>query len=277
MKVDYHPHISLAETNGIILAVKKLFSYDLSVFSPANLQLLISSYIEAKGIQLPDILISRMNDYPDVFEDLLCWLDVTDTEMFRNPDVWISLNRKIIPDLLREGCSPKVWFPSCSTGEELYSFAILAHEYAYREKIELSASSISRLRLKEAERGLFMGNTLDISRENYYRSEGKIEIEHYIEKIDKYIVRKKQIRHKIDFSLQDPIPQKREQPVDLIIFKNRLIYYTPAAGIRVVNNLLDSLSGGGYLVLGYKEKISDKKLLSRLRQVSDEEKIYQLS
>ncbi len=275
MKVDYHPHISLAETNSIIHSVRKLFAYNLGVFSLANLQLLISSYIHSKGIQLPDVLISRMNDYPDVFEDLLCWLDVPDTEMFRNPDLWISLNSKIMPKLLKGGRKPKVWFPSCSSGEELYSFVIMAQENGYRDKIELSASSISKLRLKEAERGLFMGNTVDISRENYFRAGGKIEIEHYIEKIDKYIVRKKELRKNIDFSLQDAIPQKQNSLLNLIIFKNRLIYYNPEARIQILYELIASLAPGGYLVLGYREKIHDEELLSRVRLVCEEEKIYQ--
>lgn len=277
MKVEYHPHISLAETIGIIQAVRKLFSYDLGVFRLANLQLVISSYICSKGILLPDVLISRMNEHPDVFDDLLCWLDVSDAEMFRNPDAWIALNDKVIPELFEGGRDLKVWFPSCSTGEELFSFAILAEENGYRDKIELSASSVSKLRLKEAERGLFKGSSMDVSRENYFRSGGKIELEQYVEKIDRYIVRKSQVRENITFSLQDAIPQKLKRSVDLIIFKNRLLYYTPAAGKEILNNLLESLRPRGCLVLGYKEQIRDEQLMSRVNLLCDEDKIYQLN
>lgn len=276
MKVDYHPHISLSETNDIIRAIKRRFSFDLSVFSMANLQLLISSYIYEKGIHFPDVLISRMNDYPDAFDELLCWLDVTDSEMFRNPDAWLRLNSVVLPELLKKDRPLKVWVPSCSTGEELFSFVIMALENGYRDRIELSASTMSKLRLKEAEKGLFMGNSLDISKENYTRAGGKIEIEQYIERIDKFIVRKKLLRENIDFRIQDIIPGPQTHGVDLILFKNRLIYYAPKTRNLILSKLLESLAKGGYLVLGYKEEIVDKGLQSKVKLVYDEEKIYQL-
>lgn len=276
MKVDYHPHISLAEIRNIIQSVRKLFSYDLSVFSTANLQHLLSDYIYTKGILLPDVLISRMIDYPEAFDDLLHSLELPDSEMFRNPEAWILLQKKILPALLQEGDMPKIWFPSCSTGEELFSLVILAIEGGFREKIELMASSTSLQRIKEAERGLFKGNSLEISRENYLRSGGKIELEHYIERIDTVIVRKMFVRENINFSHQGNIPKKREDAVDLIVYKNRLIYYTPEVRIKVLQNLIDSIRPGGYLVLGYKELIKDEDLLSRVSLVYEDEKIYQV-
>ena len=118
---------------------------------------------------------------------------------------------------------------------------------------------------------------MDVSRENYFRSGGKIELEQYVEKIDRYIVRKSQVRENITFSLQDAIPQKLKRSVDLIIFKNRLLYYTPAAGKEILNNLLESLRPRGCLVLGYKEQIRDEQLLSRVNLLCDEDKIYQLN
>jgi len=276
MKVDYHPHISLAETRNIIQSFRKLFSYDLGVYSIANLQHLLSDYIYTKGILLPDVLISRMIDYPEAFDDLLHCLELPDSEMFRNPEAWILLQTKILPVLLLEGDVPKIWFPSCSTGEELFSLVILAIEGGFRDQIELMASSISLQRIKEAERGLFKGNSLEISRENYLRSGGKIELEHYIERIDRVIVRKMYVRENINFSLQGNIPEKKVDAVDLIVFKNRLIYYSPEVRIRVLQNLIDSIRSGGYLMLGYKEIIKDEDLLSRVRLVYEDEKIYQV-
>lgn len=276
MKVDYSPHISLAETGIIIQSVRKLFNYDLGVFSPASLQLLISTYINAKGIKLADVLLSRLTDYPDVFKDLLYWLDIPDTEMFRNPDVWKVLQKKIVPKLIRERTIPKIWFPSCSSGEEIFSMVILALEDGYRDKIEIFASTASVHRLNEAKRGMYRGNSLDICRENYTRSGGKIELEHYIEKIDSSIARKKYIRANIDFKEQNLIPEKRSVPIDLVIFKNRLIYFSQEARYTVLNNLIASIRKGGYLLLGYKEMIRDEKILSRLKLVYKEEKIYQV-
>ncbi len=276
MKVDYHPHITLSETRNIVQSVRKLFSYDLSVYSPANLQHLLSDYIYFKGIQLPDNLISRMTEYPDVFEDLLHWLEAPDSEMFRNPEIWALLQNKIIPSLLERGNVPKIWFPSCSTGEELFSLVILAIEGGFRDQIDLLATSSSPLRIKEAERGLFQGNSLESSKENYIHAGGKIELEHYIERIDTVIVRKMNVRENIKFARQGNIPEKRADDVDLIVYKNRLIYYTPEARIRVLENLIDSLNPGGYLILGYKELIKDEVLLTRVRLVHEEEKIYQV-
>lgn len=276
MKVEYHPHISLAETRNIIQSVRKLFEYDLSVYSPANLQQLLSDYIYSKGILFPDVLISRMIDYPDVFDELLHWVEVPDSEMFRNPEVWALLQKKILPSLVRGGNVPKIWFPSCSTGEELFSLVILAMEGGFRDKIELMASSISVQRLKEARRGIFKGNSLDISKENYTHSGGRIELEHYIERIDSVIVRKMHVRENIKFIQQGNLPKKREEVLDMIVFKNRLIYYTPETRIRVLKDLIDSIRPFGYLILGYKEVIKDEDLLTRVSLVYEEEKIYQV-
>ncbi len=276
MKVDYHPHITLAETRNIVISVRKLFSYDLSVLSPANLQLLLSLYINEKGIKFPDVLISRLTEYPDVFNDLLRWIDVPDSEMFRNPEVWRFLQTSILPELIKSEENPTIWFPSCSAGEELYSFVILAIEAKFREKTKILATSVSQERLNEASRGLFKGSKLEISKQNYTDSGGKVDLENYIDIIEKIIVRKKEIRKNIEFGLQGLIPEKRKDTVDLIIYKNRLIYFTPEARLVVLKNLIDSISEGGYLVLGYKENILDEELLLKVQPVHDEEKIYRI-
>ena len=62
-----------------------------------------------------------------LFPPLLDFLTVQVSEMFRDPAYFRALREQVVP-LLRTYPSLKVWVAGCSTGEEVYSLAILLRE-----------------------------------------------------------------------------------------------------------------------------------------------------
>ena len=79
--------------------------------------------LRAPSSQLQD----RVLHEPAVFPELLDFLTVQVSEMFRDPAYFRALREQVVP-LLRTYPSLKVWVAGCSTGEEVYSLAILLRE-----------------------------------------------------------------------------------------------------------------------------------------------------
>ena len=93
--------------------------------------------------------------------------------MFRDPHYFLSLREKVIP-LLKTYPSLKIWVAGCSTGEEVYSLAILLHEEELLERTILYATDINPRSLEKAKQGIF--NLKDIQKftQNYQKSGGKV-------------------------------------------------------------------------------------------------------
>ena len=84
---------------------------------------------------------------------LLQYLTIPVSEMFRDPGYFLALREQVVP-LLHTYPSLKIWVAGCSTGEEVYSLAILLHEEELLERTMIYATDINPHSLEKAEQVL---------------------------------------------------------------------------------------------------------------------------
>jgi len=141
----------------------------------------------------------------------------------------------------------RVWNPACATGEESYTLAMLASEALGRTApVSILATDIAPRALARAEEGSYglraLRNVGAISRERHFRSRG--------ERLTVAAGLRGQVQFATHNLVRDPIPPGGQGPFDVIVCRNVLIYFDPAAAADTADSLLASLAPGGMLVLG---------------------------
>lgn len=115
--------ISQLQINELIGLIKKIYGFDFTNYTKASLKRRITRIMHLKKVQFYDLKHLLIND-PAFFQLFLEEVTVNVTEMFRDPTFYKALNNQVIPYLSSyQHC--KVWCAGCSSGEEVYSLAIL--------------------------------------------------------------------------------------------------------------------------------------------------------
>ena len=184
-----------------------------------------------------------------VYEDLL----IHSTEFFRDSAVFEQLSREILPELIRSKAADapvRVWVPGCSTGEEVYSFAILLLELFgdSGRQLQLFGSDLSELAIETARRGHYPETiTARVSAERlarfFRREDGGYRIN-------------RDVRDRCVFVRHDLVTDPPFSKLDLVSCRNLLIYLGAALQKRVIPILHYALNQPGYLLLGPAETIA---------------------
>lgn len=194
------------------------------------------------------------------------------TSFFRDTEAFASLKANIIPEICRnkkDAESVRIWVPGCSSGEEVYSIAILFDEHIrknnYKFDFKIFATDVDVRAINAAGSGSF---NINIANEIE-----KTHLEHYFLKTGDKIQIIKRIREKIVFSTHNVLKDPPFIRMDLITCRNMLIYFENRAQNRVMTNFQFSLNKFGYLFLGNSESLG---VVSKLFKTIDSKwKIYQ--
>lgn len=209
-----------------------------------------------------------------LFRDLLIGV----THFFRDPEAFLALEKKVIPQLFAdqsEQGSIRVWVPACSTGEEAYSLAILLAEQQalskHNPKVQIFATDIDKSAIATARAGVYpLSNTAGLSAERLARF-FSLEPPSAEQEQSSYRIHKT-IRDMLIFSEQDLIKDPPFSKLDLISCRNLLIYMGAALQKKLIPLFHYALNPTGYLFLGTSETVGDAEALFSTED--RKEKIY---
>ncbi|NMH28018.1 CheR family methyltransferase [Flavobacterium silvaticum] len=261
-----------SEIEAIISTIFEYYGYDFSGYSRASLNRRVNRLLELGNYSHVEDLLSRIRHEPDYFERVVGDLTVNVTEMFRDPQFYKQLREKILPII---GTKPfiRIWHAGCSTGEEVFSMAILLDEHKLLEKTLLYATDISPDVLQTAKKGIFPLRQMKQYAENYASSGGKEDFSKYY--MANYGLAKFEDRliARMVFSQHNLVSDRSFNEFDLILCRNVLIYFDKDLQNRALTLFDDSLPNLGFLALGSKENIKFSVLSHRYQQV-EREKIW---
>src|SRR5579862_3574385 len=138
----------------LLEAVYRKYHYDFRGYAAASLKRRLTQAMDRFGCHTLTQLQDRVLHEPALFPALLDFLTVQVSEMFRDPQYFRALREKVVP-LLRTYPSLKVWVAGCSTGEEVYSLAILLQEEGVLERSLIYATDINASALERAQAGIY--------------------------------------------------------------------------------------------------------------------------
>lgn len=188
------------------------------------------------------------------FKGFFLQLSINVTEFFRYTSSLESL-LECIHSSYKNTHHIKIWSAGCSSGEEIYSLAMLLDENHFLDKSILYATDFNHIVLEEAKNGVFPLKSLKETQANIIKSNLSIKLENYIIKNDMYFLVNEKIKKKIHFFHHNLATDSSFNEFDIIICTNVIIYFDENLQKKVFQLFYDSLKFGAYLVLGENEAL----------------------
>jgi len=250
------PEISIADTKKVINAIKIRHKADFSCFSITQLRYKLDRILKVNQYLNTGELIESIHSEEPFFEKLTFDLFNTQSELFRDPELWIYLKNIVLFQLKDLFPKFKILIPAFSNSSELISLLIFLGE---NELIGRSDIYIS-LMTKYSPPDIFNFETditmRSIDLENINKVFPEIDLEKYFTiqsntmKINSTLYAKVfEIEQNLDFKIQD-------EKFNLILFRNQLLSFSLNHQNKIIENLVSGLDKNGMIVFGYRENIS---------------------
>lgn len=235
-----------AEWDKFYAALKGRTGLDLHLYKPGQMQRRIISMCESKSCKnLEDFwkVISTEKDGINWFLDKMA---INVSELFRNPEKWVELEQKILPELLSKAPRLKIWSAGCSIGAEAHSVAtILADKFPGSHTIV--GTDIDQAALAQARSGVYSEMETKCVPAPYKAK--------YYDRDGTNFVAKPELKKYLNFKTGNLLEDNFDSGFDLIICRNVVIYFTDEAKDALYRRFFNSLKPGGILFVGSTERI----------------------
>jgi chemotaxis protein methyltransferase CheR len=261
------------ELEVLINDVYDYYGYDFSGYSRASLKRRVARVYRLGEFSDFSEFLSKVRTDKDYFIHVVEEVTVNVTEMFRDPSFYAVLRNEILPVLATKPFV-RIWHAGCSTGEEVFSMAILLKEANLLHKSLLYATDINAVVLDSAKKGIFPLHTVKLYSENYIASGGKKDFSEYYTANYGLAKFSEELSQKMIFSQHNLVSDSSFNEFDLILCRNVLIYFDKDLQERALELFDKSLGMLGYLALGTKETIKFSSISGRFQQLQNKEKIW---
>ena len=269
----YDPALEKIEIELLLEAVYRHYGFDFRSYAYSSLRRRLWKRILAEGLSTVSGLQDRVLHDSETLERLLDDLSVSVTAMFRDPSFYMAFRERAVP-LLRTYPFIRVWHAGCSTGEEVFSMAILLQEEGLYDRARIYATDMNETVLRRARAGIFPLERMQEYTENYIRAGGRRSFsEYYTAGYDGALFTPALLKNVV-FAQHNLVTDRSFSEFNAILCRNVLIYFDKALQSRVHRLFYDSLTTFGILGLGSKETLRFSKFESCYDQLLSGEKLY---
>lgn len=250
------------------------YGYDFRQYAPASLGRRVRRAMQNEGG------IDSIAEYRERIEhdaqSMTRFLDIVSvdtTAMFRDPTFYRVLRERVVPQL-RNASHVRIWHAGCSTGEEVYSLAIVLHEEGLLDNCTLYATDINPGVLRTGKDAIYRIRNMQQYTANYQKAGGKAAFsDYYVAKHDGVILRDF-LRRNIVWAGHDLVSDGSFNEFQLILCRNVMIYFQSPLQARVHQLIYDSLEMHCILGLGHGESLQLTPYEDRYDSVDRFEKLY---
>ena len=227
--------------------IYKEVGINLSAYKPEQLNRRINSLMTRVGIKSLDEYSKVIKTNSEQRQKFLDFITINVTEFFRNPELFVDLEKQIAQELLPNNPSLKIWSAACSIGCEPYTIGIILNKLSPNGRHNIIATDIDDTILARAKSGEYTQNEMkgvnnsDLSK-------------YFLIKNDKYYIESK-IKSMVTFKKHDLILDKYDIGFDLIVCRNVVIYFNNDVKQEIYKKFSNSLKKGGLLFVGATESI----------------------
>ena len=177
------------------------------------------------------------------------------TDFFREPDHFTYLAQRALPALSQRGdrWTCRVWCAGCSTGQEVYTLAMVLDDYARSHpgfSFEIIATDVSTRVLRDAARATYpesLAAPIPRALRQRYLMRGKAERNGLVRVVP-------ELRARVQFSrLNFMAPHYPLDDIHVVFFRNVMIYFDRPTQHQVLTRMSRTLVPGGYLFIGHTE------------------------
>ena len=239
----------------VLRLLRSTTGVDFSNYKPTTIQRRIARRMLVRQCETLGQYAKYASEHPEeiqaLFEDVLIHV----TSFFRDPEIYAFLKSSVFPRIIAtlDPSEPiRIWVPGCSSGEEVYSIAIVLYEVlgdaASSTKVQIFGTDISETDIRKARAAFYSESAVaDVSPDRLRRFFVKMEGGYQIAK---------PLRELCVFARHDVTKDPPFSHLDLISCRNVLIYFASAFQKKVLNYFHYALKENGFLILGKSETVS---------------------
>jgi chemotaxis protein methyltransferase CheR len=261
------------ELDCLLEAVYQRYGFDFREYAPASLRRRVNRRVKLEELSSISVLQDQLLRDPDVMQRLLLDLSINVTAMFRDPSFYLAFREKVVP-LLRTYPFTRIWLAGCSTGEEVYSLAILLEEESLYERARIYATDINEEVLERARLGVFPLNKMQDYTRNYLNAGGKRAFSDYYTSAYDGAAFDRSLMRNVVFAQHNLAMDRSFNEFHVIVCRNVMIYFERNLQQRVFELFDDSLARLGILALGHKESLRTSGHAERYEEIDADERLY---
>jgi chemotaxis protein methyltransferase CheR len=273
VEIEERRAVHALEIDLLLRGLFEHYGYDFRNYARASLTRRIRRAMELEAVSTVSSLQARLLHDPEAAMRFVASISVHTTAMFRDTDVYRVLRSEVVP-LLRTYPFVRIWHAGCSTGEEVYSLAILLEELGVYERCRMYATDISDVILDRARQGVVPLAKMREYTQNYQQSGGVHDFSSYYTADQQNAVFRSSLKRNIVFSQHNLVSDSMFNEFQLIVCRNVLLYFDEQLRDRAHELFYSSLSPLGTLVLGKKESLRFTRFAVRYRELQDGLQIY---
>jgi chemotaxis protein methyltransferase CheR len=243
-----------SELGRLLETIYQRYGFDFRDYARASLRRRVQNAVDDLGLADIPALQARVELDRGAMEQLLIALTVNVTSMYRDPDVFLTFRREVVP-LLRSYPFTRIWHAGCSTGEEVYSMAILLHEEGLYPKCRIYATDMNEVVLQRAIEAVYPLESMASYADAYRLAGGTADFTDYYTARYGHSIVNHWLRRNIVFGHHNLVTDRSFNEFHVIFCRNVMIYFNRQLQDRVHRLLYSSLRRFGVLALGLKESL----------------------
>ncbi len=249
------------------------YGIDFRSYSLPSLKRRVLKHLKDEKLESIPELQAQVQEDAAITSRLLRAITIHVTAMFRDPNFFITFRNQAIP-LLRTYPYLRFWVAGCSSGEEVYSLAILLEEEGLYDRSRIYATDISDRVLDAARAGIFPLAQMQDYTQNYQRAGGHRAFAEYYTADNDHAIFRSSLHRNIVFASHNLAVDSFFNEFHVVFCRNVMIYFNRALQDRVHDLFFNSLLTFGYLGLGRSESTRFTKYERNYEQVQLGEKLF---
>lgn len=247
---------------------------DFTNYAKASLKRGVKRHVEQAKLRYISELIPKVIHEPQCINQLLDSLTIRVSEMFRDPQVFLTIRQKVLP-VLRTYPRINIWHIGCASGEEIYSMAIMLLEEGLLNKSHLYATDISDTAIQNSKNAIYDASKMALFSENYLKAGGTRDISDYFTMAYGSIKLQDYLKEHVTFAYHNLTQDPEFAEVHLVMCRNVLIYFNQSLQDQSLSKFKDTLIHRGWLVLGDKETLNGTSIQSDFDNTYQSLRIFQ--
>ncbi|MDD3840523.1 MAG: protein-glutamate O-methyltransferase CheR [Clostridia bacterium] len=236
------------EYNNFVKNIYYISGIDLSLYKQKQMKRRIDSLISRKDkkdyVEYYNLLINDKKEY----QEFMNYITINVSEFFRNAAQWDVLKKDIIPNIKDYKKGLKIWSAACSTGEEVYTIALILKELNIYDNSNIISTDLDEQALNKAVKGRYTPKSIEKVPDKYLQR-------YFIKDSDGLYVVKDELKRNIKFEQLNLLRDRYPQNIDLIVCRNVLIYFTEDVKNMIYQKFNQALNDDGILFVGSTEQI----------------------
>lgn len=257
------------EVSILLNDLLEVYGYDFSDYSKASLKRRMQRLVSVDKFPSFAEFRFRIRNDEIYLKRFVEEITVNVTEMFRDPLFYKLLRTEVLPTLATYPFI-RIWHAGCSTGEEVYSMAILLQEANLLNKSLLYATDLNPDVLEKAKTGIFPLSAMKQYSENYIGSGGLQDFSSYYTTRYDYAKFNRELSAKMVFATHNLVSDGSFNQFQLIMCRNVMIYFEKSLQDRVLQLFDQSLEPLGFIALGAKETMRFSGTATQYNQLQKE-------